>query len=60
MASTYQRISGGRLKVNIVTGAEQAELARFGVWEDKDTRYEKTARNYLAFWHLASIVVLLA
>lgn len=43
MASTYQRISGGRLKINIVTGAEQVELARFGVWEDKDTRYEKTA-----------------
>lgn len=43
MASTYQRISGGRLKINIVTGAEQAELARFGVWEDKDTRYERTA-----------------
>ena len=43
MASTYQRISGGRLKINIVTGAEQAELARFGVWEDKDSRYDKTA-----------------
>jgi transposase len=24
------------------------------------TRHEKTARNYLAFWQLASIVVLLA
>ena len=24
------------------------------------TRYEKTARNYLAFWHLASIMILLA
>ncbi len=24
------------------------------------TRYEKTARNYMAFWHLASIMVLLA
>jgi hypothetical protein len=24
------------------------------------TRYEKTARNYLAFWQLASIMVLLA
>ena len=43
MASTFQRISGGRLKINIVTGAEQAELARFGVWEDKETRYERTA-----------------
>ena len=43
MASTYQRLSGGRLLVNIVTGAEPAELARFGVWEDKDTRYQRTA-----------------
>jgi alkanesulfonate monooxygenase len=42
MASTYQRLSGGRLLVNIVTGAEPSELARFGVWEDKDTRYERT------------------
>jgi alkanesulfonate monooxygenase len=42
MASTYQRVSGGRLLVNIVTGAEAAELARFGVFEDKDTRYERT------------------
>jgi transposase len=24
------------------------------------TRYDKTARNYLAFWHLASIIILLA
>ena len=42
MASTYQRMSGGRLLVNIVTGAEQAELARFGIIEDKETRYERT------------------
>ena len=42
MASTYQRLSGGRLLVNIVTGAEDAELARFGVFADKDTRYEQT------------------
>jgi len=42
MASTYQRLSNGRLLLNIVTGAEAAELARFGVWEDKDTRYERT------------------
>jgi alkanesulfonate monooxygenase len=41
MASTYQRISGGRLLINIVTGAEPAELARFGVYEDKETRYER-------------------
>lgn len=42
MASAYQRLSGGRLLLNIVTGAEPAELARFGVWEDKETRYERT------------------
>ena len=42
MASTYQRLSGGRLLLNIVTGAEPAELARFGDWEDKDTRYART------------------
>ncbi|MCX6044538.1 MAG: IS5/IS1182 family transposase, partial [Chloroflexi bacterium] len=23
------------------------------------TRYEKTARNFLAFWHIASIITLL-
>lgn len=42
MASTYQRMSAGRLLVNIVTGAEPAELARFGVFDDKATRYERT------------------
>ncbi len=42
MASSYQRMSDGRLLVNIVTGAEQAELARFGITEDKETRYERT------------------
>jgi alkanesulfonate monooxygenase len=42
MASTYQRLSGGRLLVNMVTGAEPAELARFGVHDDKATRYEQT------------------
>jgi len=42
MASTYQRMSGGRLLINVVTGAEAAELARFGVHDDKSTRYERT------------------
>ena len=43
MASTYQRLSGGRLLLNVVTGAEPAELARFGDWADKDARYSRTA-----------------
>jgi alkanesulfonate monooxygenase len=42
MASTYQRLSSGRLLLNIVTGAEPSELARFGDFADKDTRYERT------------------
>jgi alkanesulfonate monooxygenase len=42
MASTMQRMSNGRCLVNIVTGAEQAELERFGISEDKETRYERT------------------
>lgn len=43
MASTYQRMSGGRLLINIVTGAETAELARFGIHAPKATRYAQTA-----------------
>src|SRR5688572_27020313 len=44
MASTYQRLSGGGLLVNIVTGPEPAELARFGIHDDKETRYEQTGQ----------------
>ncbi|MFZ4670340.1 MAG: LLM class flavin-dependent oxidoreductase, partial [Microthrixaceae bacterium] len=36
MASTYQRMSNGRLLVNIVIGAEDAEVARFGDFAGKD------------------------
>jgi len=43
MASTYQRLSGGRLLMNVVTGADTAELARFGDWLDHDSRYARTA-----------------
>lgn len=42
MASTYQRLSGGRVLLNVVTGAEPAELARFGDHADKSTRYART------------------
>jgi alkanesulfonate monooxygenase len=43
MASTYHRMSGGRLKPNIVIGAEDAESARFGPPIDKATRYARAA-----------------
>ena len=42
MASTYQRMSGGRLLMNVVTGADTEELARFGDWLDHDERYART------------------
>ncbi|MBL7495391.1 LLM class flavin-dependent oxidoreductase [Frankia nepalensis] len=43
MAATYQRLSGGRLLLNVVTGGETEEQRRFGDWLDKDTRYARTA-----------------
>jgi alkanesulfonate monooxygenase len=41
MASTHHRMSNGRTLINIVIGAEPAEVARFGDFADKDTRYER-------------------
>ena len=41
MASTYQRMSGGRMLINIVIGAEETELARFGDFTPKDERYRR-------------------
>jgi alkanesulfonate monooxygenase len=41
-AATYQRISGGRLLLNIVTGGEDTEQRRFGDWLDHDERYDRT------------------
>ncbi|MEV6343048.1 LLM class flavin-dependent oxidoreductase [Actinoplanes sp. NPDC051851] len=42
MAATFQRISRGRLMLNIVTGSDAAEQQRFGDWLDKDQRYART------------------
>ncbi|MDH3683351.1 MAG: LLM class flavin-dependent oxidoreductase [Acidimicrobiia bacterium] len=52
MASTYQRMSGGRMLVNVVTGAEPRELHRFGDFADKSTRYERTG-EFLAIMRQA-------
>lgn len=43
MAATYQRHSGGRLLLNIVTGGEPAEQRAYGDFLDKDARYQRTA-----------------
>jgi alkanesulfonate monooxygenase len=42
MAAAYQRISGGRLMLNIVTGGEPREQARFGDFASKEERYART------------------
>ncbi|REE96776.1 LLM class flavin-dependent oxidoreductase [Thermomonospora umbrina] len=42
MAATYQRISGGRLLLNVVTGGEQTEQARFGDHLSHSERYART------------------
>ncbi|MET1075968.1 MAG: LLM class flavin-dependent oxidoreductase [Umezawaea sp.] len=42
MASTYQRISKGRLLLNVVTGGDAIEQQRFGDWHDHDQRYART------------------
>ncbi|MGW7514966.1 LLM class flavin-dependent oxidoreductase [Streptomyces sp. NPDC054796] len=42
MASTYQRQSGGRLLLNVVTGGESKEQRAYGDFLDKDARYART------------------
>ncbi|HKY14593.1 MAG TPA: LLM class flavin-dependent oxidoreductase [Microthrixaceae bacterium] len=41
-AATFQRMSGGRLLLNVVTGGDPTEMARFGDELDHDGRYERT------------------
>jgi alkanesulfonate monooxygenase len=42
MAATYQRISRGRLMLNVVTGGQADEQARFGDFVPHDERYART------------------
>jgi len=41
MAATYQRVSGGRLLLNVVTGGDDVEQRRFGDHLGKQARYER-------------------
>lgn len=41
MAATYQRVSGGRLLLNLVTGGDDAEQRRFGDFLNKAARYQR-------------------
>lgn len=49
MASTFDRLSNGRLLINVVTGGDPVELAGDGVFLDHDTRYEVTG-EFLSIW----------
>ena len=42
MAATFDRLSNGRLLLNVVTGGDPVELAGDGIHLDHDTRYELT------------------
>ena len=41
-AATFQRLTGGRLLINIVTGGDTSEQQRFGDWLSHDERYART------------------
>jgi len=49
MAATFDRISGGRLLVNLVTGGDQAELEGDGLFLDHAARYEASA-EFIRIW----------
>ena len=49
MCSTFDRLSHGRLLVNVVTGGDPVELAGDGVFLDHDDRYQVTD-EFLTIW----------
>ncbi len=49
MAATFDRLSGGRLLINVVTGGDPAELHGDGVFLDHAGRYEATD-EFLRIW----------
>jgi alkanesulfonate monooxygenase len=49
MASTFDRVSDGRLLINVVTGGSAIEAAADGVITDHDTRYAVTD-EFLTVW----------
>lgn len=49
MTATMDRLSGGRVLLNLVTGGDEQELKGDGVYEDHKTRYQ-TAADYTTIW----------
>lgn len=54
MAATFDRLSGGRLLINVVTGGDPVELAGDGLHLDHDQRYELTDEFLTAWRAIAS------
>lgn len=49
MSATFDRLSNGRILLNLVTGGDEEELRGDGVYEDHATRYQ-TAEEYVKIW----------
>ena len=49
MAATFDRLSGGRLLINLVTGGDQAELEGDGVFLDHADRYAQS-EEFIRIW----------
>lgn len=49
MTGTFDRLSNGRLLLNLVTGGDEQELKGDGIFEDHATRYQ-TASEYTTIW----------
>ena len=49
MAATFDRLSGGRLLINLVTGGDQTELEGDGVFLDHAQRYGQSA-EFIRIW----------
>lgn len=49
MAATFDRLSGGRLLINLVTGGDRAELEGDGVFLDHGQRYGQSA-EFIRIW----------
>jgi len=54
MAATFQRVSGGRLLLNLVTGGDDLEQQRFGDHLGKNDRYARAAEFMQIFRELWS------
>ena len=52
MAATFDRLSNGRLLVNVVTGGDQAELEADGIFADHTGRYE-ISDEFIRIWRAA-------